>query len=140
MKKSLKMDLTSVDSCLNIPEKDECCICLDDFKNEEDALNCKICNYKICIKCFDRISHIARDKEMNKFAKTKCPCCRTLNIRDFNSLSKEHILYLLNASLDNTHILAKAITTISKTAENKKTIEWRKVRETLEPTKIIFGL
>ena len=42
---------------------------------------------------------------MNKFAKTKCPCCRTLNIRDFNSLSKEHILYLLNASLDNTHIL-----------------------------------
>jgi len=115
MKKSLKMDLTSVDSCLNIPEKDECCICLDDFKNEEDAL-------------------------MNKFAKTKCPCCRTLNIRDFNSLSKEHILYLLNASLDNTHILAKAITTISKTAENKKTIEWRKVRETLEPTKIIFGL
>ena len=28
MKKSLKMDLTSVDSCLNIPEKDECCICL----------------------------------------------------------------------------------------------------------------
>ena len=42
--------------------------------------------------------------------------------------------------MKNNHILIKAITSISKTAENKKTIEWRKVRETLEPTKIIFGL
>jgi ribosomal protein L18E len=47
---------------------------------------------------------------------------------------------LLNSTLDNTRILAKAITTISKTAENKKTIVWRKVRETLEPTRVVFGL
>jgi hypothetical protein len=47
---------------------------------------------------------------------------------------------LLNSTLDNNHILIKAITSISKTAENKKTIEWRKVRETLEPTRVVFGL
>ena len=145
-KKNLKMDLTSVNSCLNTFDgnnyivKDECCICLDNYKNEEDVLSCKTCNYKICIKCFDKISHIGRDKEGNKFAKTKCPCCSTLNIRDFNSFSKDHLLYLLNSTLDNSRILAKAITTISKTAENKKTIVWRKVRETLEPTRVVFGL
>ena len=58
--------------------------------------------------------------------------------KTFNYNCIENTSYKI--SLDNTHILAKAITTISKTAENKKTIEWRKVRETLEPTKIIFGL
>ena len=138
MKKNLKMDLTSVNSSLIT--NDECYICLDDLKNEEDVLNCKTCNYKMCIKCFDKISHITRDTKGNKFATTKCPCCQTLNKSDFNSFSKDHLLYLLNSTLDNNHILIKAITTISKTAENKKTIEWRKVRETLEPTRVVFGL
>ncbi len=62
------MDLTSVNSCLdtidgsNYIVEDECCICLDNFKNKEDVLSCKTCNYKICIQCFDKISHIGRDK------------------------------------------------------------------------------
>ena len=47
----------------------------------------------MCIKCFDKISHITRDTKGNKFATTKCPCCQTLNISDFNSFSKDHLLY-----------------------------------------------
>lgn len=45
--------------------KNECCICYEEYKNEEDIIKCESCKPSICNNCFKKLNHIK-----------KCPICR----------------------------------------------------------------
>ena len=89
----------------------ECCICYEKFNDKEDntsATSCKICNNKICIRCFYKIVN-------------NCCICRIETVKtNFNEFSKEQLGQLLITAYEK----------INKS--QKETIEYKGRYEVIE--------
>ena len=77
----------------------ECCICYDKFNDNEDntsATSCKICNNKICIRCYDKTTELRMEEDkFYKIVNNCCICRIETEKTNFNEFSKEQLGQLL---------------------------------------------
>ena len=73
----------------------ECCICYEKFNDNEDntsATSCKICNNKICIRCYDKTTELRMEEDkFYKIVNNCCICRIETEKKNFNEFSKEQL-------------------------------------------------